>query len=104
MAGRKPGFAHHEHTRNKIKAKQIINRLYQHVTADKPIMDASQVNAAKVLLGKVLPDLQSIEQALTGEITNHIISDEPVTPDNWKATHANGHGVGAPNGAAKGSD
>jgi hypothetical protein len=57
MAGRKAGFRHNEDTRAKIKAAAIINRLESHIFADAPIMDASQVNAAKTLLNKVLPDL-----------------------------------------------
>lgn len=65
MAGRAPGFRHNEDTRKKIQAQAIINRLTEHAMADKPIMDASQVNAAKTLLNKVLPDLKAIEH--TGE-------------------------------------
>lgn len=61
MTGRKAGFRHNQDTRDKIKAAQIINRLQKHVDADKPIMEASQVNAAKVLLNKVLPDLKAVE-------------------------------------------
>lgn len=61
MAGRKAGFRHTEETRAKIRAAQIINRLEKHVFSDAPLMDASQVNAAKALLGKVLPDLQSVQ-------------------------------------------
>lgn len=64
MAGRKPGFRHNEETRAKIKTSAIINRLMTHMMADDPVMDASQVNAAKVLLNKVLPDLKATE--LTG--------------------------------------
>lgn len=58
--GRKPGYRHPEDVRDKIKATQIINRLMKHVVAKTPLMDASQVNAAKTLLNKVLPDLQSV--------------------------------------------
>lgn len=65
MAGRKAGFRHNDRTREKIKAAQLINRLMNHIEADDPIMDASQVNAAKVLLNKVLPDLKAVEH--TGE-------------------------------------
>lgn len=57
MAARVHKIRHDEGTRQKIKAAQIINRLHRHVMADAPIMDASQVSAAKTLLGKVLPDL-----------------------------------------------
>lgn len=58
--GRKPGYRHPEDVRTKIQATQIINRLESHIMADKPILDVSQVNAAKALLNKVLPDLQSV--------------------------------------------
>lgn len=57
---RRAGYRHHEDTRKKIRAAQLINRLEKHVMADSPIMDASQVNAAKALLNKVLPDLSSV--------------------------------------------
>lgn len=67
MAGRKAGFRHSEDTRSKIKAQQIINRLQAHVDADEPLLDASQVNAAKALLNKVLPDLKAIEHSGQGE-------------------------------------
>jgi len=61
MAGRSAGFRHNDETRAKIQASQLINRLMAHVEADKPLLDASQVNAAKALLNKVLPDLSSVE-------------------------------------------
>ena len=61
MAGRAAGFRHNEDTRKKIKAQQLINRLQAHVDADEPLLDASQVNAAKALLNKVLPDLKAVE-------------------------------------------
>lgn len=67
MAGRAPGFRHNEDTRNKIKAQQLINRLMTHINADEPVLDASQVNAAKALLNKVLPDLKAVEHSGTGE-------------------------------------
>lgn len=57
---RAQGYRHHEDTRKKIQAAQIINRLEKHVFSDEPLLDASQVNAAKALLAKVLPDLQSV--------------------------------------------
>lgn len=61
MAGRTAGFRHNEDTRAKIKAQALINRLQAHVDSDEPILDASQVNAAKALLNKVLPDLKAVE-------------------------------------------
>lgn len=67
MSGRKAGFRHNEDTRKKIKAQQLINRLMTHIMADEPILDASQVNAAKSLLNKVLPDLKAVELSGGGE-------------------------------------
>ena len=67
---RKSGYRHHEDTRKKIKAAQIINRLEKHVFASKPLLDASQVNAAKALLSKVLPDLSAV--TLDGELDTAI--------------------------------
>lgn len=71
MAGRKAGFRHNEETRNKIQGAQLINRLTKHVMSDKPILDTSQVNAAKALLNKVLPDLTavSLDGNLQGDMT-----------------------------------
>lgn len=71
MAGRKAGFRHNEDTRKKIQASAIITRLMTHITADTPIMDASQVNAAKALLNKVLPDLSSVsmDASVSGDVT-----------------------------------
>lgn len=62
---RKTGYKHLQSTRDKIKAAQLINRLQSHIESDSPILDASQVNAAKALLNKVLPDVRSIE--ITGD-------------------------------------
>lgn len=67
MAGRKAGFRHNEDTRAKIKAAQLINRLQAHVDANEPLLDATQVNAAKALLNKVLPDLKAVEHSGNGE-------------------------------------
>lgn len=67
---RKAGYRHHEDTRKKIKAAQIINRLEKHVFADQPLLDASQVNAAKALLSKVLPDLSAV--TMDGEIDSTV--------------------------------
>lgn len=68
MAGRKPGFRHNEETRAKIQATNIIHRLYSHIMSDAPIMDATQVNAAKALPNKVLPDLSAVSMEHSGEI------------------------------------
>jgi hypothetical protein len=61
---RRAGYRTSDETRDKIKAGVIIQRLMTHIESATPTMDASQVNAAKTLLNKVLPDLKAIE--LTG--------------------------------------
>lgn len=60
MAARKQLW-HPEEIKKKIQASQLINRLTEHALSQAPIMDASQVNAAKVLLNKVIPDVKSVE-------------------------------------------
>lgn len=71
---RKPGFIHSDEVRKKIKCKQLINRLMTHINSDEPILDASQVNAAKALLNKVLPDLKAVE--VTGDKDNPVVVED----------------------------
>jgi len=60
QAGRPIGRRHQEDVRSKIQATQIINRLYSAFTGEVELT-AIQVNIAKTLLDKVLPDLKAIE-------------------------------------------
>ena len=60
MAGRKVGYKHAQSTRDKIQAALIINRLVA-IGMGEIDATATQVNALKTLLNKVLPDLQSVE-------------------------------------------
>lgn len=62
MAKRKQLW-HPDEVKAKIQVSQLINRLTVHALSDEPIMDASQVNAAKVLIGKVLPDVKAVEHS-----------------------------------------
>ena len=48
---------HDLETRMRIQASKIIDRLMDHIVADKPKMAPSQVSAALGLLRKTLPDL-----------------------------------------------
>ena len=61
--GRPRGIACDKNTRDKIQASLLINRLMD-CSSGKLELNAQQVNAAKTLLNKVLPDLKAIE--LTG--------------------------------------
>jgi hypothetical protein len=69
QAGRPIGRRHQEDVRGKIQATQIINRLYSAFQGEVELT-AIQVNIAKTLLDKVLPDLKAIEQTtqLTADI------------------------------------
>ena len=60
MAERKQLW-HPDEVKKKIQVSQLINRLTEHALSEAPIMDASQVNAAKILIGKVLPDVKAVE-------------------------------------------
>lgn len=74
MAARKQLW-HPEETRKKIQTSQLINRLTSHALSPTPLMDASQVAAIRILLGKVLPDLSATE--LSGEIEHNYVARMP---------------------------
>lgn len=54
-----------EKARERIKASKIIGRLIQHIDGEIDL-SATQVQAARVLLNKTLPDLKAVDH--TGEI------------------------------------
>lgn len=70
MAKRKQLW-HPDEVRQKIQVSQLINRLTQNALSDVEIMTASQVNSAKILIGKAVPDLSAV--SLGGD------SDNPLT-------------------------
>lgn len=59
MAARKR-LCHDDKTKRLIQASQLINRLISFAN-DEIEMSAAQVNAAKVVIGKYIPDLKGIE-------------------------------------------
>jgi hypothetical protein len=64
MAARIKKTAHDDKTKRLIQASQLINRLISHANGEIE-MTASQVNAAKIVIGKAIPDLKAVE--VTGE-------------------------------------
>ena len=60
MAARKNKPLHDDKTKDRIRASQLLNRLnsFANGTVD---LTAAQVNAAKIVIGKVIPDLKAIE-------------------------------------------
>lgn len=57
---------HDEETRKRIKATQLVNRLHS-IAMGEVEADPTQVQAARALLNKVLPDLKAVEVGGTGE-------------------------------------
>ncbi len=53
---------HQDMVRDKIQASQLINRLQNHVLGEIELSQ-TQIQAAKILLDKSVPNLQSIEHA-----------------------------------------
>jgi hypothetical protein len=49
-----------QRTRDKIRASQLVTALENHVLEGKE-MSATQIQAAKILLGKVIPDVKQVE-------------------------------------------
>ena len=64
MAARINKTHHDDKTKRLIQASQLLNRLIMHANGEIE-MTSSQVNAAKVVIGKSIPDLKAME--LTGE-------------------------------------
>src|SRR5687767_12025687 len=88
MAARTRKLRHDEETRGRIKASQLINRLQDHVLSDVE-MSPTQLNAANILLKKVLPDLT--ENSSTLEIEHRFVIELPSLPessDQWQQQFA----------------
>lgn len=68
MPARKTFVRHDIKTREKIQCTQLINRLMDHING-KIELTQSQVRSIEILLKKSLPDLQSVEQIVSGELT-----------------------------------
>ena len=70
MAARRKYLFHPDEARKKIKASMLINRLHDHALSEKPLMEASQIQAANILLKKAIPDLTAT--TISGDTTNPI--------------------------------
>lgn len=60
MAARTNKPNHDEKTKKLIQASQLLNRLISHANGEAD-MSQSQINAAKIVIGKYIPDLKAIE-------------------------------------------
>lgn len=68
MAARKK-INHDDKTKRLIQASQLINRLILFAN-DECEMSAAQVNAAKIVIGKYIPDLKALE--ISGDKENPV--------------------------------
>ena len=60
MAARTNKPNHEEKTKKLIQASQLLNRLISHANGEIDLTQ-SQINAAKIVIGKYIPDLKAIE-------------------------------------------
>lgn len=67
MAARVNKINHEEKTKNLIRASQLLNRLNMFALGECE-MTPAQVQAAKIVIGKEIPDLKSIE--ISGDDAN----------------------------------
>lgn len=72
MAARTLRPRHQEEVRSKIQVSQLINRVQKYALGELADEDIStnRLNAIKLLLGKTLPDLSSVQ--LSGDADNPI--------------------------------
>ncbi len=71
MAARKRKIRLTEEWKDKISAGRIMNRLLGHVDGEIE-MSTTQVAAARILLAKVVPDLQSTQLTVPQNIVHEI--------------------------------
>lgn len=69
MAARINKPNHEEKTKNLIRASQLLNRLNAFVNGECELSPA-QVNAARIVIGKEIPDLKALE--VSGDSENPI--------------------------------
>ena len=81
MAARTRRIAHDANTRAKIKASQIINRLQKHIDGEVEL-ESTQIRAAEILLNKCLPNLQSVEMKVEGEVAT--VTRTAMSVDEWQ--------------------
>lgn len=91
MAARKFAIRQDDQTRAKIQAALIIGRL-QDCILGKLDLSTQQVSCAKILLGKILPDLQSTENKTEVTMSNVVaLPPRSKTTDQWQASVKTSH-------------
>jgi hypothetical protein len=62
MAARTNKPLHDDKTKERIRASQLLNRLTQCANGEVELSPA-QIQAAKIVIGKIIPDLKAIEHS-----------------------------------------
>lgn len=62
------------HTNSSIETGRLVNRLQKHALAKVEIMSISQVNAARILLNKTLPDQKQTDMTIDAELTIEVVN------------------------------
>ena len=88
---------HDAKTREKIKTSQLVNRLMQHANG-KNKMTVTQIRAAEILLRKTLPDLSAVTMDGDLDVTQKIVSAEPLPEDEWESKYGD---LASPAGASE---
>lgn len=79
--------------RTKIANSQILKCLIEHAMGQRE-MSASQVTAGLGLLNKIMPNLQAMDLNAQTENTHRVISDKPVSENEWAEKHSVGPAAG----------
>ena len=75
MAARSRKVALTDDWKANIKATQLVNRLYGHALGQAE-MTRTQIDAAKVVLAKILPDLKSMDLDVQGSLDVSLVALE----------------------------
>ena len=76
MAARSNKITHDTKTKRLIQASQLLNRLYSFAN-DEIELSPAQVNAAKIVIGKSIPDMKAIEVQVEGNVNVRIGWGDP---------------------------
>lgn len=88
MAARKARIKLDDRWKEKIKCGEIIDRLIKHINGTVEL-STTQINAAKILLSKVVPDLKAMEHS--GEVTHSYamrLPDQAQSVEQWQQKHS----------------
>lgn len=66
MAARKRNY-HKDEEKQKIRASQLLNRLYDNAMAEEEFLTSGQIQSANSVVDRYIPKVQSMKHAGSGE-------------------------------------